>query len=80
MLIKEYISRISKLLFGMFLISITLGAESSQSSSVMLYSLLGIPFVLAGIFNWTPLVWLVEKTVEYFKPVFTLIKPRVKNA
>ena len=79
MTIKYFISRLSKVMFGVFLIAITLTVDPVQMANSVLFALFGIPFVLAGIFNWTPLVWLIEKTKNHAQFLVSMMKPRMKS-
>lgn len=79
MTIKEYISRFSKVIFGSFLIVLTLTTNPAQMAGSMLYALIGVPFVMAGLFNWMPIVWTVEKIMDLIKPLTSSIKFDVKS-
>ena len=80
MMIEHFISRFSKLVFGVFLIAITLTVDPVQMANSVVFALIGVPFVLAGIFNWAPLVWLFGKTKDHAKFLTSMMKPRVKSA
>lgn len=80
MIIEHFISRFSKFTFGIFLIAITLTVDPAQMTNSVLFALFGIPFVLAGIYNWTPLVWLFDKTKDHAKFLISMMKPRMKSA
>ena len=72
------ISRFFKFVSGFSLIGITLFSTSSSASSVMLYALVGIPFVFAAIFDWRPL----EKAFDKMSFSFLLapeFKPLTKK-
>ena len=47
-------SRLSKIATGSFLISLTLTAGDKEMSYEMLYSLVALPIIFSGIFNWQP--------------------------
>ena len=80
MMIKHSISRLSKVLFGVFLIAITLTMDPAQMPNSVLFALIGAPFVLSGIFNWMPLVWLIDNTKEHARGLVSMMKPRMKSA
>lgn len=80
MMINNLISRISKIIFGVFLIGITLTTEVPVIGNAALLSLIAVPFVIGGLFNWTPLVWTVQKVTEYMKPLAAYSKFPVKSA
>ena len=48
------ISRVFKILIGSALIGITLTSNHTAGSAIATYSLVAIPFVFAGLFNWRP--------------------------
>lgn len=79
MMIKNFISRFSKILFGVFLIGITLTLDSPEIGNAVLLSLIAVPFVIAGLFNWAPLVWVTRKLMAYVKPLADIIKPTMKG-
>ena len=57
-------SRISKIIAGSFLIGLTLTDAEKPMDYEMLYSLVGIPVIFSGIFNWRPaeivLTWIAK--------------------
>lgn len=79
MTIKDYISRFSKVVFGVFLIVLTLTTDPTQMAGSVLFALIGIPFVMAGLFNWMPIVWVVEKVRDFIKPLMTYMKFDIKS-
>ena len=48
-------SRISKILTGSFLIGLTLASAGTDMSYEMLFSLVAIPMIFSGMFDWRPL-------------------------
>lgn len=79
MMIKNFISRFSKILFGVFLIGITLSLDTPQMGNAVLLSLIAVPFVFAGLFNWMPLNWLARKLTDNIKPLADYIKPSMRG-
>jgi len=79
MIIKNFISRFSKIMLGVFLIGITLTLDTPKLGSAILLPLIAVPFVVAGLFNWTPLAWTVEKLAGHIKPLAALVKPPMKS-
>lgn len=55
------INRFLKFVFGLALISITLFSAGTGASSVVLYALVGLPFVFSALFDWRPLERIYEK-------------------
>lgn len=79
MMINNLISRFSKILFGVFLIGVTLTLDSPVIGNAVLLSLVAVPFVIGGLFNWTPLVWTANKLVGYMKPLAAYAKLPMKS-
>lgn len=56
-------SRISKIVTGIFLMSLTLTTDKTMSYE-MLYALAALPIIFSGIFNWRPvellLTWIAR--------------------
>lgn len=47
-------SRISKIVAGSFLISLTLTDSEKPMNYEMIYSLVALPIIFSGLFNWRP--------------------------
>lgn len=65
-------SRIFKVLIGSALIGITLTSSHTAGNTVGIYSLVAIPFVLAGLFDWRPLEGIFNKFYQRLMPLSTM--------
>lgn len=50
-----------KMLFGLVLIGVTLTSENIEGSNAALYSLVAIPFIFSGLFDWRPLEMILKR-------------------
>ena len=61
-------SRVSKILTGSFLIGLTLTSTESSKNYEMLYSLIALPIIFSGMFDWRPIEKGMQWLANYIKP------------
>lgn len=61
-------SRISKFIAGSFLLSLTLTDSEKPMDYEMLYSLVALPIIFSGLFNWRP----VEITLSWIAKILKI--------
>lgn len=61
-------SRVSKILTGLFLIGLTLTSTENGIPYAMLFSLIALPIVFSGMFDWRPIEKGIYRFANYIKP------------